>query len=144
MNDKTIEQEIRLALSLGFALLALLGAGWGGYTYRGYTDAQRAASQAVEASVQAAAGALKRDSQSLSDRRSTIAKTEPAVSALRGWHGGLQRKENHAETAQEGPGCDSDPWGSPEYLRVLGDAARAGNQALDTASDVLGAVQEHP
>lgn len=98
--------------------------------------------------MKAAGAALKRDSLSLSDRRSAIAKTEPAVSALRGWQGGLnnglKRKENHAETAQEGHGCDSDPWGSPEYLRVLGDAARAGNQALDTASDVPGAVQEHP
>ncbi len=124
--------------------LAIAISGWGGWLYRGYTDAQRAASQAVEASVKAAGAALKRDSQSLSDRRSAIAKTEPAVATLRGWQGGLKRKENHAETAQEGRGCDSDPWGSPEYLRVLGDAARAGNQALDTASDVLGAVQEHP
>ena len=129
---------------VGIALMLLAGSWWGGWLYRGYTDAQRAASQAVEASVQAAAGALKRDSRSLSDRRSAIAKTEPAVATLRGWHGGLQRKENHAGTAQEGRGCDSDPWGSPEYLRVLGDAARAGNQALDTASDVPGAVPEHP
>ena len=134
----------RPLVGLVAALLSLALSGWGGWLYRGYTDAQRAASQSVEASVQAAAGALKRDSQSLSDRRSAIAKTESAVSALRGWQGGLKRKENHAETAQEGRGCDSDPWGSPEYLRVLGDAARAGNQALDTASDVLGAVQEHP
>ena len=126
------------------AALAMAISGWGGWLYRGYTDAQRASSQAVEASVKAAASALKRDSRSLSDRRSAIAKTEPAVSALLGWQGGLKRKENHAETAQEGPGCDSDPWGSPEYLRVLGDAARAGNQAVDTASDVPGAVQEHP
>ena len=125
-------------------LVALCLACWGGYTYRGYTDAQRASSRAVEASVKAAGAALKRDSRSLSDRRSAIAKTEPAVATLRGWQGGLKRKENHAETAQEGPGCDSDPWGSPEYLRVLGDAARAGNQAVDTASDVLGAVPEHP
>ena len=134
----------RPLVGLVAALLSLALSGWGGWLYRGYTDAQRAASQAVEASVKSAASALKRDSQSLSDRRSAIAKTEPTLSALRGWQGGLQRKENHAETAQEGPGCDSDPWGSPEYLRVLGDAARAGNQALDTASDVLGAVQEHP
>lgn len=121
---------------VGITLVLLAGAWWGGWLYRGYTDAQRASSQAVEASVRAAASALKRDSQSLSDRRSAIAKTESAVATLRGWQGGLKRKENHAETAQEGPGCDSDPWGSPEYLRVLGDAARAGNQALDTASDV--------
>lgn len=98
--------------------------------------------------MKSAGAALKRDSQSLSDRRSAIVKTEGAVSAVRGWQGGLKRKENnaenHAETAQEGPGCDSDPWGSPEYIRVLGDAARAGNQALDTASDVSGAVPEHP
>lgn len=94
--------------------------------------------------MKAAGAALKRDSQSLSDRRSAIVKTEPTLTALRGWQGGLKREENHAETAQEGPGCDSDPWGSPEYLRVLGDAARAGNQALDTAGDVPGAVQEHP
>ena len=134
----------RPLVGLVAALLSLALSGWGGWLYRGYTDAQRAASQAVEASVKSAASALKRDSRSLSDRRSAIAKTEPAVSALRGWQGGLKRKENHAETAQEGPGCDSDPWGSPEYLRVLGDAARAGNQALDTASDVLGAVSEHP
>ena len=129
---------------VGITLMLLAGSWWGGWLYRGYTDAQRAASQAAEASVKSAASALKRDSQSLSDRRSAIAKTEPAVSALRGWQVGLKRKENHAETAQEGHGCDSDPWGSPEYLRVLGDAARAGNQALDTASDVLGAVPEHP
>ena len=133
-----------IGVRLVAAALAIAISGWGGWLYQDYTDAQRAASQAVEASVQAAAGALKRDSRGLSDRRSAIAKTEPAVSALRGWQGGLQRKENHAETAQEGPGCDSDPWGSPEYLRVLGDAARAGNQALDSASDVLGAVPEHP
>lgn len=133
-----------IGVRLVAAALAIAIAGWGGWLYRGYTDAQRAASQAVEASVKAAGAALKRDSRSLSDRRSAIAKTEPAVATLRGWNGGLQRKENHAETAQEGRGCDSDPWGSPEYLRVLGDAARAGNQALDTASDVLGAVQEHP
>ena len=126
------------------AALAIAISGWGGWLYRGYTDAQRASSQAVEASVKATGAALKRDSQSLSDRRSAIAKTEPAVSALRGWQGGLQRKENHAETAQEGPGCDSDPWGSPEYLRVLGDAARAGNQALDASRHVPGAVQEPP
>lgn len=134
----------RPLVGLVAALLSLALSGWGGWLYRGYTDAQRASSQAVEASVKSAASALKRDSRSLSDRRSAIAKTEPAVSSLRGWQGGLERKENHAETAQEGHGCDSDPWGSPEYLRVLGDAARAGNQALDTASDVLGAVQEHP
>ena len=133
-----------IGVRLVAAVLALAISGWGGWLYRGYTDAQRAASQAVEASVKAAGAALKRDSQSLSDRRSAIAKTEPTLTTLRGWHGGLKRKENHAETAQEGRGCDSDPWGSPEYLRVLGDAARAGNQALDTASDVLGAVQEHP
>ena len=129
---------------VGITLMLLAGSWWGGWLYRGYTDAQRASSQAVEASVKAAASALKRDSQSLSDRRSAIAETEPAVSALREWHGGLKRKENHAETAQEGRGCDSDPWGSPEYLRVLGDAARAGNQALDTAGDVPRAVSEHP
>ena len=137
-----------IGVRLVAAALAIAIAGWGGWLYRGYTDAQRASSQAVEASVKAAASALKRDSQSLSDRRSAIAKTEPTLTALRGWQGGLKRKENnignHAETAQEGPGCSSDPWGSPEYLRVLGDAARAGNQALDTASDVPGAVQEHP
>ena len=137
-----------IGVRLVAAALAIAIAGWGGWLYRGYTDAQRAASQAVEASVKAAGAALKRDSQSLSDRRSAIAKTEPTLTALRGWRGGLnertERKENHAETAQEGPGCDSDPWGSPEYLRVLGDAARAGNQALDTASDVLGAVPEPP
>lgn len=133
-----------IGVRLVAAALAIAIAGWGGWLYRGYTDAQRASLQATEASVKAAGAALKRDSLSLSDRRSAIAKTEPAVSALRGWQGGLQRKENHAETVQEGPGCDSDPWGSPEYLRVLGDAARAGNQALDTASNVLGAVQEPP
>lgn len=133
-----------IGVRLVAALLALAISGWGGWLYRGYTDAQRASSQAVGASVKAAGAAIKRDSQSLSDRRSAIAKTEPTMTALRGWHGGLQRKENHAGTAQEGRGCDSDPWGSPEYLRVLGDAARAGNQALDTARDVLGAVPEHP
>ena len=129
---------------VGITLMLLAGSWWGGWLYRGYTDAQRAASQAVEASVKAASAAIKRDSQSLSDRRSAIAKTEPAVSALRGWQGGLKRKENHAETAQEGRGCDSDPWGSPEYLRVLGDAARAGNQALDASRYVPGTVPEPP
>ena len=135
---------LRPLVGLVAALLSLSLSGWGGWLYRGYTDAQRASSQAVEASVKSAASALKRDSRSLSDRRSAIAKTEPTLTALRGWQGGLKRKENHAETVQEGHGCDSDPWGSPEYLRVLGDAARAGNQALDTTSDVLGAVPEHP
>ena len=129
---------------LAGGLVALCLACWGGYTYRGYSDALRAASQAAEASVKAAGAALKRDSQGLSDRRSAIVKTEPALTALRGWSGGITRKENHAWTDEEGRGCASDPWGSPEYLRVLGDAARAGNQALDPASDVLGAVQEDP
>ena len=132
---------------LGRAVMALL-AGLviflGGYTYRGYSDAVRAASQAAEASVKASASAVKRDSQSLSDRRFTIAKTEPALTTLRGWSGGITRKENHAGTDEEGRGCASDPWGSPEYLRVLGDAARAGNQAVDTSGDVLGAVPEDP
>lgn len=131
-----------IGVRLVAAAVAIAISGWGGWLYRGYTDAQRAASQAVEASVKAAGAALKRDSRSVSERRSAIAKTEPTLTALRGWQGGLKRKENHAETVR--PGCDSDPWGSPEYLRVLGDAARAGNQALDTAGDVLGAVQEHP
>ena len=132
------------AARLIVGLVALCLACWGGYTYRGYTDAQRAASQAVEASVEASASAIKRDSQSLSDRRSAIVKTEPALTALRGWSGGSTRKENHAGTDEEGRGCASDPWGSPEYLRVLGDAARAGNQAVDTSGDVLGAVPEDP
>lgn len=125
-------------------LVALCLACWGGYTYRGYSDAVRAASQATEASVKAATSAVKRDSQSLSDRRSAIVKTEPYVTTLRGWSGGITRKENHAGSDEEGRGCASDPWGSPEYLRVLGDAARAGNQAVDTSGDVLGAVPEDP
>lgn len=125
-------------------LVALCLAYWGGYTYRGYSDALRAASQTSEASVKAAGSALKRDSQGLSDRRSAIVKTEPPVAALRGWQGGLKRKENTYGTHQDGAGCASDPWGSPEYLRVLGDAARAGNQAVDAARDVLGTVQEAP
>ena len=129
---------------LAAGLVALCLACWGGYTYRGYSDALRAASQAAEASVKAAGAAVKRDSQGLSDRRSAIVKTEPYVTALRGWSGGITRKENHDGTDEEGRGCASDPWGSPEYLRVLGDAARAGNQALDPASDVPGAVQEDP
>lgn len=133
-----------VAARLIVGLVALCLACWGGYTYRGYSDAVRAASQATEASVKASASAIKRDSQGLSDRRSAIAKTEPALTALRGWSGGITRKENHAGTDEEGRGCASDPWGSPEYLRVLGDAARAGNQAVDTSGDVLGAVPEDP
>lgn len=132
------------AARLAAGLVALCLACWGGYIYRGYSDAVRAASQATEASVKAAGAALKRDSQGLSDRRSAIVKTEPYVAALRGWSGGITRKENHAGNDEEGRGCASDPWGSPEYLRVLGDAARAGNQAVDTSGDVLGAVQEDP
>lgn len=126
------------------ALLASLALFLGGYLYLGYSDAQRAASQATEASVKAAASAIKRDSQSLSERRSAIVKTEPALTALRGWSGGITRKENHAGTDEEGRGCASDPWGSPEYLRVLGDAVRAGNQAVDPSGNVLGAVPEDP
>lgn len=133
-----------VAARLAAGLVAICLACWGGYTYRGYSDAVRAASQATEASVKASASAVKRDSQSLSDRRSAIVKTEPALTALRGWSGGITRKENHAGTDEEGRGCASDPWGSPEYLRVLGDAARAGNQAVDPSVDVLGAVPEDP
>ena len=129
---------------VALALLAGLVLFMGGYLYRGYADAQQAASQAVEASVQGAKAATKRDSQSLSDRRSAIAKTEPSVATLRGWSGGITRKENHAGTDEEGRGCVSDPWGSPEYLRVLGDAARAGNQAVDASRDVSGAVPGDP
>ena len=129
---------------LAAGLVALCLACLGGYTYRGYSDAVRAASQATEASMKASASAIKRDSQSLSDRRSAIVKTEPSLAALRGWSGGITRKENHAGSDEEGRGCASDPWGSPEYLRVLGDATRAGNQAVDTSGDVLGAVPEDP
>lgn len=109
----------------------------GGYTYRGYSDAQRAASQAVEASVEQAKASQKRDTRALQDRSSTLTKTEPSLAALRGWQGGIKLKKEDAHAADEpGAGCASDPWGSPEYLRVLGDAVRAGNQALDTARDV--------
>ena len=133
-----------LPARLAVGLVALCLACWGGYTYRGYADALRAASQATAASVKAAGAALKRDSQGLSDRRSAIAKTEPSVATLRGWSGGITIKENHAGTDEEGRGCVSDPWGSPEYLRVLGDAARAGNQAVDASRDVSGAVPGDP
>lgn len=132
------------ATRLATALVALAVAFLGGYTYRGAAEAQRAASQAVEASVQGAKAATKRDSQSLSDRRSAIAKTEPSVATLRGWSGGITIEENHAGTDEKGRGCVSDPWGSPEYLRVLGDAARAGNQAVDASRDVSGAVPGDP
>lgn len=108
----------------------------GGYTYRGYSDAQRAASQAVEASVEQAKASQKRDTRALQDRSSTLTKTEPSLAALRGWQGGIKLKGDAHAADEPGAGCDSDPWGSPEYLRVLGDAVRAGNQALDTASDV--------
>ena len=117
----------------------------GGYSYRGYNDAQRAASQAVQASVEQAKASQKRDTRALQDRSSTLTKTEPSLAALRGWQGGIKLKKEDAHAADEtGAGCDSDPWGSPEYLRVLGDAVRAGNQALDTARDVRGAVQADP
>ena len=132
------------ATRLATALVALAVAFLGGYTYRGAAEAQRAASQAAEASAKAAASAVKRDSQSLSDRRSAIAKTEPSVATLRGWSVGVTIKENHAGTDEEGRGCVSDPWGSPEYLRVLGGAARAGNQAVDASRDVSGAVPGDP
>lgn len=135
------------ATRLATALVALAVAFLGGYTYRGAAEAQRAASQAAEASVKAAGAAgaaIKRDSQGLSDRRSAIAKTEPSVATLRGWPGGITIKENHAGTDEKGRGCVSDPWGSPEYLRVLGDAARAGNQAVDASRDVSGAVPGDP
>ena len=109
----------------------------GGYTARWYSDAQRAASQAVEASVAQAKASQKRDTRALQDRSSTLTKTEPSLAALRGWQGGIKLKKEDAHAADEpGDGCASDPWGSPEYLRVLGDAVRAGNQALDTARDV--------
>ena len=109
----------------------------GGYTYRGYIDAQRAASQAVKASVEQAKASQKRDTRALQDRSSTLTQTEPSLATLRGWQGGIKLKKEDAHAADEpGAGCDSDPWGSPEYLRVLGDAVRAGNQALDTARDV--------
>lgn len=109
----------------------------GGYTARGYSDAQRAASQAVRASVEQAKASQKRDTRALQDRSSTLTKTEPSLAALRGWQGGIKLKKEDSHAADEpGAGCDSDPWGSPEYLRVLGDAVRAGNQALDTARDV--------
>ena len=57
----------------------------GGYTYRGYSDAQRAASQAVKASVEQAKASQKRDTRALQDRSSTLTKTEPSLAALRGW-----------------------------------------------------------
>lgn len=133
-----------IGVRLVAAVLALAISGWGGWLYRGYADAQRAVSQAVEASVQGARASVKRDSQAAQDRSRMLTKTEPSLAALRGWQGGLKRKENTDEARQDGAGCASDPWGSPEYLRVLGDAVRAGNQAVDPSRDVSGAVPGNP
>lgn len=136
-------------MALVAALLALFGAGLGGYTLGVSREAQRAASQAVEASVVQAQASQKRDSLALSERGSRLTKPEPAVATLRGWSGGLRADQKKggpdgAETDEAGRGCDSDPWASGEYLRVLHDAVRAGNQAVGSSGDVLGAVQGTP
>ncbi len=126
-----------IGVRLVAAAIAIAISGWGGYLYRGYADAQWAASQAVQASVEQAKAAQKRDTRALQDRSSTLTQTEPSLAALRGWQGGIKLKKEDTHAADEpGAGCDSDPWSSPEYLRVLRDAVRAGNQALDTARDV--------
>ena len=146
MLGTALARPLAFLCGLVFALLALLGAGWGGYMYRGEKDAQRAAIEAREASVKAAGESAKRDRESLSERQVRLTKVSPTLDTLRGWHGGLRQDttkggQDAPETDETGLGCPADPWAGPEYLRVLGDAVRAGNEALGSAGDVRGAVQ---
>lgn len=130
-----------IAVRLILAFLALGLAGWGGWLYRGAADARRAASQALEASTRAAKAATTRDTLAAQGRARAIEQAAPALNGLRGWQGGLRPgKESNAGTDEAGRGCVSDPWGSPEYLGVLGNAARAGNQAVESSRDLHGAV----
>lgn len=134
-----------LSGTLGRVVLALLAAMalfLGGYLYRGYSDAQRAASQAVEASVKAAKARTAADLKAAQDRSRALTNTQASLDALRGYSPGLTLKEgqnankNAPETDETGRGCSPDPWGGDEYRGLLHDAVRAGNEALGSARPV--------
>lgn len=120
------------------ALLAAVALFLGGYLYRGYSDAQRAASQAVEASVKAAKARTAADLKAAQDRSRALTNTQASLDALRGYSPGLTLKEGQdaPETDETGRGCSPDPWGGDEYRGLLHDAVRAGNEALGSARPV--------
>lgn len=123
------------------ALLAAVALFLGGYLYRGYSDAQRAASQAVEASVKAAKARTAADLKAAQDRSRALTNTQVSLDALRGYSpglkgGGKNANQNAPETAEAGRGCSPDPWGGDEYRGLLHDAVRAGNEALGSARPV--------
>lgn len=117
------------------ALLASLALCMGGYLYRGYSEAQRAASQAVEASVKASKARTAADLKAAQDRSRALTNTKASLDALRGYSPGLKggaknANQNASETDEEGRGCSPDPWGGDEYRGLLHDAVRAGNEAM--------------
>lgn len=132
--------QAALSGTLGRVVLALLAAMalfLGGYLYRGYSDAQRAASQAVEASVKAAKARTAADLKAAQDRSRALTNTQASLDALRGYSPGLKGgAKNAPETDETGRGCSPDPWGGDEYRGLLHDAVRAGNEALGSARPV--------
>lgn len=127
------------------ALLAAVALFLGGYLYRGYSDAQRAASQAVEAPVKAAKARTAADLKAAQDRSRALTNTQASLDALRGYSPGLRggakdadqnAYQNAPETDETGRGCSPDPWGGDEYRGLLHDAVRAGNEALGSARPV--------
>lgn len=133
---RTLGAVQTLLVRLLLTLLAFGLVGWGGYTYRGYKDAQRAASQAVEASAKAVKARTASDLKAAQDRSRALTNTQASLDALRGHGLGLKGGKNAPETDEVGRGCSPDPWGGDEYRGLLHDAVRAGNEAMGSARPV--------